>query len=100
MRVTLFDVVNLKRKSVCLIDHHSDLIVSKVLRVYYRAACIRGDRDGRLFDDADGIAKILNFASVVGIRNVFCNRSATEEFENFLAKNFRCKVTGWQVIMT
>ena len=31
---------------------------------------------------------------------VSCTRSATEEFKDFLAKNFRCKVTGRQVIMT
>ena len=74
-------VVNLERKGVCPIDHHSDLIISKVL-CSRPSRSIRGDGDCRLLDNVDGVAKVLNFASVVGIRNIFCNRSATEEFEN------------------
>ena len=37
VRLTLFDVVNLKRKSVCLVYNHSNLVVGQVLRVYHRA---------------------------------------------------------------
>jgi hypothetical protein len=76
------------------------LVISKVLWVYDSTARVVRHSDGWFFDDTNRIAKVLNFASVISIRDVFCNRSATKELENLLAENFRCKVTGRQVVVT
>ena len=88
------DVVNLKRKCVCLVDNHSNLVVSQILWINHCTTRVAWHSNCWFFNNTNRIAKVFNFASVIGISYIFYNRSTTEELENFLAKNFRGKIPG------
>jgi hypothetical protein len=98
--MSLFNIIDFKRKVVCFVDSKAEVLIIKVLRSDSSTTLICLNSDFWLLNNFDGITKVSDFTKVVVIRNCVTNSGLAESKLHLFGVNYWAKIAIRQVVIT